>query len=125
MALYRKKPVVIEAIEWDGSDKCFNEVTKLGKEKRTIRLLNNKRLMIETLEGNHEARIGDFIIQGVKGEIYPCKPDIFAATYEPVKDGDGLLTEQQFNSMAQKAMGMRNPSHIPGSTDKRGARRLG
>lgn len=40
--------------------------------------------MIRTLEGIHEATVGDYIIRGIKGEIYPCKPDIFLATYEPV-----------------------------------------
>ena len=41
-------------------------------------------MYIQTLEGEHHASVGDFIIQGVKGEIYPCKPDIFKMTYEPV-----------------------------------------
>lgn len=81
---YRKKPVVIEAIKWTGSDECFNKVIKLGKGSRKIRLLNNRRLIIETLEGDHEARVGDFIIEGVRGEVYPCKPDIFEETYEKV-----------------------------------------
>lgn len=61
---YRKKPVVIESVRWSG-------------------------LIIKTLEGEHVATIGDYIIRGVKGEFYPCKPDIFEATYEPVEAGKG------------------------------------
>jgi hypothetical protein len=44
--------------------------------------------VIPTLEGNHQANIGDWIIKGVKGEFYPCKPDIFELTYEPTSEGD-------------------------------------
>ena len=63
MAKYRKKPVVIEAYQ------------------------TQKVVDIETLEGTMRADAGDWIITGIKGEVYPCKPDIFAATYEPV---DGM-----------------------------------
>lgn len=75
---YQKKPVVIEAVEWRGDN--INEV--LG----FVGLSNAEHdevsgLVIRTLEGNHKACIGDYIIKGVKGEFYPCKPDIFEATY--------------------------------------------
>jgi len=63
MAKYRKKPVVIEAYQTDVA------------------------MTIKTLEGDMFASPGDFIITGVKGEIYPCKPDIFEATYEKVENG--------------------------------------
>lgn len=92
MTKYRKKPVVIEAFEWtqklhdeywfseDGTDDVpgwFDE----AMHANTVMLQDGFTTII-TLEGDHRASIGDFIIQGVKGEIYPCKPDIFAATYE-------------------------------------------
>lgn len=76
---FRKKPVVIEAIRWTGDNQkdihpfCNNAY-----------LINNQ-LMIPTLEGEMEASIGDMIIKGVKGEFHPCKPDIFAETYDEVK----------------------------------------
>lgn len=77
---YRKLPVVIEAIEWTGKNK--DEISKfLGWRNHDIDDVNG--LVIHTLEGNHNALIGDFIIKGVHGEFYPCKPDIFAKTYEP------------------------------------------
>lgn len=59
---YRKRPVVIEAYQTD------------------------KEMVIHTLEGDYHASVGDYIITGVHGEQYPCKPDIFAETYEPVED---------------------------------------
>ena len=66
MKQYRKKPIVIEAIQITAS------------------MLNNKRIdhvSIETLEGTMIGNIGDWIIRGIKGELYPCKPDIFEKTY--------------------------------------------
>lgn len=59
---YRKRPVVVEAYQTD------------------------QEMIIHTLEGDHHASVGDYIITGVKGEQYPCKPDIFAKTYEPVDE---------------------------------------
>lgn len=78
---YRKLPVVIEAVEWDGSTEAAEEILRLGL--RSIEQNEDRTLTIHTLEGNMTASLGDFIIRGVKGETYPCKPDIFAATYEP------------------------------------------
>lgn len=79
MAKYRKKPVVIDALQWTGENikevMDFMEWRNAAHDERT-------GLVIHTLEGNHNALPGDFIIKGVKGEFYPCKPDIFAATYE-------------------------------------------
>ena len=83
-ARYRKKPVVIEALRYDG--KNLEEIGFfVGYE---CRLLDGE-LIIRTLEdglsghASHVADPGDWIIKGVKGEFYPCKPDIFEATYEP------------------------------------------
>lgn len=77
---YRKKPIVIEAIKWDGkltSIECFN-IPEVHQE------LDCDNLYIPTLEGVMRAEVGDYIIKGVKGEFYPCKPDIFEDTYEKV-----------------------------------------
>lgn len=89
---YRKKPVVIEAVQWTGEN--LKEIIDFSglhpsAEKWTWEqyeiIVKSQGLKIFTLEGNHEASIGDFIIKGVHGEFYPCKPDIFAKTYEPVE----------------------------------------
>jgi len=76
---FRKKPVVIEAINFDGSN--YNECkTFIGDNfDNTLNYPN-----IKTLEGVMRVNEGDWIIKGVKGEFYPCKPDIFEMTYEPV-----------------------------------------
>ena len=83
---YRKKPVVIEAIEYTKSNrKQAWQFCKPDMSQDTIdSLLMNPMmpLFIETLEGTMEAKYGDYIIKGVNGEFYPCKPDIFAKTYE-------------------------------------------
>lgn len=76
---YRKKPVVIEAIQYvPGNEK------RLSEWDESIHV-NRLGLEIDTLEGVMTASYGDFIIKGVQGEFYPCKPDIFGATYEEVK----------------------------------------
>lgn len=83
---YRKKPVVIEAIQFteETKDQCWSFVT-LGNKSPGFDKLGRPALIIPTLEGDHRAEIGDYIIKGVKGEFYPCKPDIFEMTYEPVE----------------------------------------
>lgn len=90
MSKYRKKPVVIEAVCWTADiDQepidWFNTAINRG----TIKVINagtpGVKLEIQTLEGTHTASIGDYIIKGIKGEIYPCKPDIFEATYDKVE----------------------------------------
>lgn len=80
--LYRKKPVVIEAIQWTGAN--INEVLDFMKWRNASHD-KHTGLVIHTLEGNHNASHGDFIIKGVHGEFYPCKPDIFEKTYEVVE----------------------------------------
>lgn len=86
---FKKKPVIIEAIQWTGTTNRYNEICLFVG----ISLQNNhcgepepQELYIETLEGIHTAKKGDWIIKGVKGEFYPCKPDIFEETYEAVVD---------------------------------------
>lgn len=97
MAHYRKKPVVIEAITFDelvehGRSNGGNIVNGMPwsfKYKgHPVTHENDDCYLIPTLEGTMRFDRGDMLITGVKGEIYPCKPDIFAATYEPVPAGD-------------------------------------
>lgn len=99
MAQFRKKPVVIEAVKWEGLPdlnemlgperkseigrmEAFDKwlVANQGDRKCTY---HGDTVLIPTLEGIMIASPGDWIIRGVKGELYPCKPDIFAATYDP------------------------------------------
>ena len=77
--LFRKKPVVIEAVQWLG-----NMGPVKGFVGRDLPTAGNQSLTIETLEGIMRVDFGDWIIKGIKGEFYPCKPDIFEATYEKV-----------------------------------------
>jgi len=90
MAKFRKKPVVIEAFKWTGGPDQTEDPTWIvdAIKAGTVHFENagtpEVALLIDTLEGTHRANQGDYIIQGVKGELYPCKPDIFDATYEAV-----------------------------------------
>ncbi len=87
MAKFRKKPVVIEAMQLppEGDDASDELVGWLHKHagSRELESGHNGALLIHTLEGTMEASPNDWIIIGVQGEMYPCKPDIFEATYEP------------------------------------------
>lgn len=86
MPRFRKKPVVIEATKFMGGLSYDEMTVEWGGEFAECSAYNPviNSLIIGTLEGNMEASIGDYIIKGIKGEFYPCKPDIFEATYEPV-----------------------------------------
>lgn len=96
MTRFRKKPVVIEARQWDGTaegatpivDWILQTGTRSARYHDVTDDVPNARteIAIDTLEGTITASPGDWIIRGVKGEFYPCKPDIFEATYEPVED---------------------------------------
>ena len=79
---YRKKPVIIEAVQWNGSN--LQDVAKLGGAREYEQDFLSDDLIIHTLEGDMKAIKGDWIIKGVKGELYPCKPDIFEETYEKI-----------------------------------------
>lgn len=93
---YRKKPVVVEAFQWFGDNRQTEDpewiIEAIKKGKARIEMSKDYLdrvfpvMLIDTLEGEMLANPGDFIIQGIKGEIYPCKPDIFHATYENVYD---------------------------------------
>lgn len=82
MTKYRKRPVMIEAVQWTGAN--YGEIVNFANWN--CGLTGDGVLFIHTLEGSLRATVGDFILRGVKGEFYPCKPDIFAATYELVED---------------------------------------
>jgi hypothetical protein len=78
---FRKKPIVIEAMCWEGTDDSALRIDDWSNGNAGR--VSDEQLSITTLEGEMTASVGDWIIKGVKGEFYPCKPDIFAATYEP------------------------------------------
>ena len=99
MAKYRKKPVVIEArqLTWGTFHEILNWLEKESDRKAYFGHHEDAKnevnpagqcIYIETLEGTHAAFLNDYIIKGVKGEFYPCKPDIFEATYEKVKESE-------------------------------------
>lgn len=81
---YRKKPVVIQAIQWDGNADTANKFIgeSYGVDWDYINS-DDRGILIPTLEGTMKCNLGDWIIKGVNGEFYPCKPDIFEKTYEP------------------------------------------
>jgi len=86
MDKYRKKPVIIEAVQFDGLNPT--EIKDFVGEHCEVEIYDNKvtppvaSIVIHTLEGDMEVSKGDYVIRGVKGEFYPCKPDIFEQTYE-------------------------------------------
>jgi hypothetical protein len=83
---YRKKPVVIDAVLFTGDN--VQEIQAFTANTARVTVEGGRRaVVIETLEGTMLGDEGDWIIKGIKGEFYPCKPDIFDATYEAV-DGD-------------------------------------
>lgn len=91
MPQFVKKPVVIEARLLDGTEECATELAEWSSGFTSRRLLEPNQaseladsVSIPTLEGTMSASPGDYIICGVQGEFYPCKPDIFAATYDAI-----------------------------------------
>lgn len=89
MARFRKRPVEIEAEQW-WPGKFVEGVTELVHDPGDGSTVSSRAGVIDTLEGPHIVSPGDWVITGVKGEKYACKPDVFAATYEPVDDaGEG------------------------------------
>ena len=108
MQKFVKKPVVIEAIQYNGIN--ITEVESfVGVKLPTIWLsVEDTKLVIPTLEGDMKVSKGDYVIKGIKGEFYPCKPDVFKNTYNAVKDNNGILSEgekrvrKSFNPSALK-----------------------
>lgn len=95
---YRKKPVVVEALQWQGIDTPISTLEKwMGRKLKAGDLRPGAAFLTQasghlflnicTLEGQMVAEPGDWIIKGVAGEFYPCKPEIFAVTYEEATDG--------------------------------------
>lgn len=88
MNQYRKRPVVIEAMHYDGTPESNRAIIDWTRHSTTRALMgkdadDNPRLVVDTLEGTMAVKPGDYVIRGVQGEHYPCKPDVFEATYEP------------------------------------------
>lgn len=91
MSRFRKKPVVIEAVQWDGTYGGYVSIVRhFAIANVSDEMLfsesgdgTDREIEINTLEGTMTAKPADWIIRGIKGEFYPCKPDIFVATYEP------------------------------------------
>ena len=83
---YKKKPIVVEAVQRNGDnlEECLNFMSDSGFYDYVHNC--NKEIVIKTLEGNIVASVNDYIIKGVRGEFYPCKPDIFEKTYEEVNE---------------------------------------
>lgn len=79
---FRKKPIIVEAIQWNGNN--WIEVSRFLNGQ--LHKLKNNVFMINTLEGIMEAKVNDWIIKGIKGEFYPCKSDIFEKSYEEIKE---------------------------------------
>ena len=108
---YRKKPVVIDAIQWTGNNieqvlPFFGDISKLPNPDGYVNpgighCPPEGTLDIHTLEGTMTASAGDWIIKGIKGEFYPCKPDIFAATYEPVEQNAAKYLHDEPSSLRE------------------------
>ena len=107
---YRKKPVIVEAVIWTGNN--IDEVKELAKSAVEHIIFVDNNLYIETLEGNMNVSIGDYIIKGIAGEFYPCKPDIFKQTYETVSmvsDNDRTAVPMsQYRKLENKNKKLRN-----------------
>lgn len=82
MPKYRKKPVIIEAVQYNGT---VEEIVDFAGFENTDMNSTQSKLYIKTFEGDRLVSHGDYVIKGIKGEFYPCKPDIFEATYEIVE----------------------------------------
>lgn len=91
MPRFQKKPVEVEAVQFTGLDSYLYIVDWMKASGDTNALAGEVQyrtpiMLVQTLEGTMAANPGDWIIRGVKGEFYPCKPDIFEATYEPIAE---------------------------------------
>ena len=82
---FRKKPVDVEAVQWEATKESFDAIMAMGDIDWKPGEMGSETFVITTLEGDHLAKKGDWIIRGVNGEFYPCKPDIFEKTYEQVE----------------------------------------
>ena len=88
---YRKKPIEVEAVRFvDGEIDELSDWVKTALENGALAWDIDSQLYVMTLEGEICVADGDYIIRGVKGEVYPCKPDIFMKTYDPARKGNGI-----------------------------------
>lgn len=107
---FRKKPVVVEAMQFNGTNSAevvaWSEMEWHHDDVAVA-------IKVRTLEGDLWANKGDWIIKGVKGEFYPCKPDIFEASYEPVKEGDAQFHAENVAPRAQIQRVFMEPDAAP------------
>lgn len=117
MKQYRKKPVTIEAVQFDGLNPT--EIKDFVGENCEVEIYDNEvtppvaRIVIHTLEGDMEVSKGDYVIKGVKGEFYPCKPDIFQQTYESEEPDKSL--EEAAEDIYKTPFGTRAEDFIAGA----------
>jgi hypothetical protein len=124
MSEYRKKPIVIEAVQWPGNKfetsppEWFSKALYVEPGKPGFIMRWDDDLLIETLEGQMRAVPGDWIIRGIKGEIYPCKPEIFAVTYEAVApmgtNGEAIPLPFDVQKAFDEFERLRNIVKVPG-----------
>ena len=110
MQKFVKKPVVVEAIQYNGINITEVESFLVSKLPTVWSSVEDTQLIIPTLEGDMKVSKGDYIIKGIKGEFYPCKPDVFKSTYNVIEDNTGILSEGEkrvrtnFNVSSSKAV---------------------
>ena len=80
---YRKRPIVVEAVQWTGTQESLNEILEMGAT--LLHGPTDDTRLVVTLEGDMLLKVGGYVIKGIKGEFYPCDEDIFVKTYEVVK----------------------------------------
>ncbi len=94
----RKKPVIVEAIQWNGNN--TQEILDFCNGN-CVEKARGAYLYVTTLEGGHIASVDDYIIKGVNGEFYPCKPDIFEKTYDVVNESEQYEPQKHYENLKQ------------------------
>ena len=117
---YRKKPVVVEAVQYTGSNQ--EEILLFCKSANCKLSKNPNNLIIKTLEGEMEASVNDYIIKGVEGKFCPCKPDIFNKTYVPATDE---ITDKEYPDYWAKREKQLYRIHLEEKCDKCGNENVG
>lgn len=111
---FRKKPVIIEAMQFDGWIRTADPICRWANDGAeepwityvTIRGVEAEDMMVHTLEGDMGVSPGDWVIKGVKGEFYPCKPDIFEATYDRVQEPLAETVHEQREAVLRRERGL-------------------
>lgn len=96
---YRKRPVVVEDIQWTGEN--YRDIWEFAGKKIVHYFQEAEVLMVRTLEGDMFVSRGDYIVKGIRGEFYPCKPDVFQETYEDAEETSTCTATNQPCSMCQ------------------------